>query len=78
MSESKIKAQKYAIKKDDLLGDIVFENPKAAALLAGYGLQCIGCFGAAFETVEVGAKVHGMSDKEIEKMIEEINKKLIK
>jgi len=64
---------KNKIKKENMIGDIVENNPKAVELLAEYGLYCIGCPLGQFETLEEGARVHGMSDKEIEKMIEEIN-----
>lgn len=57
------------------LGDIVEKYPKVAEILADkYQLHCVGCFAAAFETLEQGAKAHGMSKKEIDSLIEEINK----
>ena len=57
------------------LGDIIEKYPKAAEILADkYQLHCVGCFAAAFETLEEGARVHGMSKKEIDKLLEEVNK----
>lgn len=57
------------------LGDIVEKYPKAAEVLADkYQLHCIGCFAAAFETLKEGAEAHGMSEKEIEKLVEDLNK----
>jgi len=41
-----------------------------------YGLHCVGCMAAAGETLEEGAKAHGMKDKEIERMVSEINSNL--
>ena len=38
-----------------------------------YGLHCIGCQMAAFETLEQGAAVHGMTKNEIEEMIKKLN-----
>ncbi len=56
------------------LGDIVENYPKAAEVLADkYQLHCVGCFAAAFETLKQGAKAHGMSDKEIEKLVVDLN-----
>jgi hybrid cluster-associated redox disulfide protein len=34
-----------------------------------YGLHCVGCHVAAFETIEQGAKGHGMSDEVIQSVI---------
>ena len=62
------------ISKDMSLGDVVTKFPKAAPVMLNYGLHCIGCHVAAFETVEQGAKSHGMSDEDIKKMVDEMNK----
>lgn len=64
------------ITKDMLLGSVVAEYPEAAEVMLEYGLHCVGCFANAYDTVEIGAKVHGMSDEEIEKMVEEVNGRL--
>ncbi len=55
------------------LGEFAEKHPNAVSILMNYGLHCIGCHAAAFETIEQGAKSHGMDDKQIEKMINEIN-----
>ena len=61
------------ITKQMTLGDLVMKYPKAAKKLAKYGLHCVGCHVASFETIDQGAKAHGMKDAEIEKMIEDLN-----
>ncbi|MFH1276596.1 MAG: DUF1858 domain-containing protein [Candidatus Woesearchaeota archaeon] len=61
------------ITKDMLIGDAVQENPKAAEVMFEHGLHCVGCCGAAMESIEDGAKGHGMPDEEIEEMLKEIN-----
>lgn len=66
----------YILRKDTLLGEVAIESPKAAELLAEYGLHCISCFANSFDTLEMGAKVHGMDDDEVDDMIAEINKEL--
>lgn len=68
----------YILKKDALLGEVAIESPKAAELLAEYGLHCISCFANSFDTLELGARVHGMDDDEVNDMVEEINKELRK
>lgn len=63
----------YVLTKYDLLGIIVEESPRAAELLAEFGLHCISCFANQSDTLEMGAQVHGMTDEELDDMINEIN-----
>ena len=53
-------------------GELLSEKPEAGRILADRGLHCIGCHIAVTESVEDGARVHGLSDEEIDSMIEEI------
>lgn len=66
------------IKKDMALGELVSKYPQAARVMLEHGLHCIGCHMAAMETIEEGAKSHGMSAEEIDKMIKEMNKIILK
>lgn len=66
------------IKKENIIYDVIMDFPKAAEIMLIYGLHCVGCSANQFETIEVGAKVHGMSDEEIKKMVREINAELKK
>jgi hypothetical protein len=68
----------YVLTKSDQLINIGNDSPRAAQLLTEYGLHCLNCFLREYETLEMGAKVHGMSDEEIQTMIDEINKQLKK
>lgn len=63
------------ITKDMSLFEVVKQNPKAVDILTKHGMHCIGCQMAMFETLEQGCKAHGMSDKDINRIIEELNKK---
>ncbi|MBI5347630.1 MAG: DUF1858 domain-containing protein [Candidatus Aenigmarchaeota archaeon] len=60
------------------LGEVVSKYPSAAVIMLKYGLHCAGCGAAAFETIEEGAKAHEMNEKTIEKMLDEMNKKIKK
>lgn len=40
--------------------EVLSSYPEAAAVFARYGLACPGCCAATFDTVEWGAKVHGV------------------
>ncbi len=62
------------VTKDMVLGDIVERFPQAAFVMSQFGLHCVGCHANVFDTVEAGAKVHGMSDSEIAEMLAEVNK----
>ena len=62
------------ITKDLTLGEVVSKYPKAVEPMLKRGMHCVGCHVAAFETVEQGAKAHGMNEKEIKEMLKEMNK----
>jgi hybrid cluster-associated redox disulfide protein len=60
------------ITKTMTFGELLSEYPQAGRVLAGRGLHCIGCHIAVSESVEDGARVHGLSEADIDAMIEEI------
>lgn len=72
------KSSSYVLTKDTILSKIVSESPRTAELLSEYGLHCVNCFASTFDTLETGAQVHGMSNDEMEQMIDEINVQLSK
>ena len=61
------------ITKDMKIADIVEKCPDSAQVMMEHGLHCIGCHVSAVETLEQGAKGHGMSDEDIDSMVEKIN-----
>ena len=63
----------YALAKDTLISEISQKCPRAIELLTEYGLSCANCFLNQFDTIESGARLHGMSDAEIATMVSEIN-----
>ena len=68
---------KAKITKDILILDLIEQNPALAEVLTEvYGLHCIGCMAASMETLEEGALTHGMTEDQINKMVEELNKKI--
>ena len=59
---------------DILIGDLVEKYPDLASILMeDYGFHCVGCMGSAYETLEEGATVHGMTADDIEVMVENLN-----
>jgi hybrid cluster-associated redox disulfide protein len=70
------KITKDKINKDMTLGEVVEKYPKAVDVMMKNGLHCIGCHVAFFETVEGGAKSHGLNDTQLKKMLKEMNEAL--
>ena len=64
---------KALITKDMNLADVLFKYPETAEVFTDYGLHCVGCFAASFDTIEMGAKIHQLTDDEIKEMIERVN-----
>ena len=62
-----------AINKNMMIEEAIGINPKVADILMAKGVHCIGCGGLSFETLEMGLKAHGMPNKEIDKLIKNIN-----
>jgi len=65
--------EQQLVNKDMLIADIVEKYPQVAIILTGYGLHCVGCGAAGFETIESGAKGHGMDDEMVDMMIRDAN-----
>lgn len=60
------------ITKDMTFAELIVENRLAAQKLAERGLFCGGCPMAQFETIEQGARAHGV---DVDDLIKELNKK---
>lgn len=58
------------------LTELISKHPQAGEVLARHGFHCLGCALAQFETLEQGAKAHGMDDKAIVELVEEIKAKV--
>ena len=60
------------ITKDMLIGDVVKKYPNSVNIMLDYGLECIGCHVATWETLEQGAQGHGI---DVDNLVRELNKK---
>lgn len=56
------------------LGEVIEKYPKSVEVFMKYGLHCIGCSVATWETLEQGAKAHGIDGKKLDSLLEELNK----
>ena len=61
------------INKKMTLGEILNKSPSSAIVMMKYGLHSIGCHVVSWESLENGAKAHGLSSKQIDNMVDEIN-----
>ncbi|WP_081923225.1 hydroxylamine reductase [Clostridium amazonitimonense] len=59
------------ITRETLIGDALKINPKAAEILMGKGLGCIGCPSSQMESLEDAADIHGISIEELVKALNE-------
>lgn len=59
-----------AITKDIGIMELVQKYPQAVAILQQFGMGCIGCAAAHFESVGEGAAAHGI---DVDAMMEAIN-----
>ncbi len=55
------------------LADVIFKWPETAEVFMDYGLHCVGCIAAGFDTIEMGAKAHALPDEEIDEMVARAN-----
>jgi len=58
---------------DEILSRFASKAQKIAQEMASFGLHCVGCGAASYETLEAGAFGHGMSDEEFEKLLKRLN-----
>jgi len=66
--------KKKMITRKTNIGELIEKHPQLAqALVQDYGLDCVGCCAAAFDTLESGAQAHGMSDKKIDEMVKKLD-----
>lgn len=63
------------INKNMNIAEALDKNENMAKIFFEYGVGCIGCMMAHAESIEDGLKGHGLSDEEIDKIVEEINSK---
>ena len=66
-------AKKTKITKKTKFSELMQKHPEAIEVLLSKGMHCIGCPASAMETIEDGAKAHGIKP---EKLVKEINKKI--
>ncbi|MFH0818856.1 MAG: DUF1858 domain-containing protein [Patescibacteria group bacterium] len=68
------------ITKNTTIGELLEKHPEAVEILNKYMGQvgCITCPGRMMETLEMGAMVHGIPEKDFKKMLKELKDRLNK
>lgn len=46
--------------KDMSILDALQADPRAREVFADHGMACIGCMGTTYESIESGARMHGL------------------
>ena len=64
------------ITKEMTFAEVLENHPQVGEVIMDAGLHCLGCSGAAFESIEQGCKMHGFDDEKVKKLVEDMNKKL--
>lgn len=58
------------VSKNTLIIDVLRTHPQARAIFAAHGMGCIGCMGSEAETIENGARMHGIN---VQTLLDELN-----
>ena len=61
------------ITKEMMISEVIEKYPSTIETLLMTGVHCIGCHVSYFETLEQGMKGHGMSNEEVDEVINEMN-----
>lgn len=62
-----------SITKEMNISELVARWPETRMVLSEYNLHCVGCHASSFDTLGAGARVHGMSEDEINQMVDDLN-----
>jgi hybrid cluster-associated redox disulfide protein len=57
--------------KDMSIMEALQADPRARDVFTAYGMGCIGCMGVSMESIEDGAKMHGIDPAAV---VDELNK----
>ncbi|MGE5507417.1 MAG: DUF1858 domain-containing protein [Chitinophagales bacterium] len=64
-----------ALTKETTIIEALQAHPQAREVFVRHGMGCIGCMGAAMESIENGARMHGVDPeavvRDLQKLLEE-------
>lgn len=67
---------KEYVNSDDNIMDAVNRYPEIAKVLGEAGLHCVGCHVSTMESIKQGIQAHGMSEEDLEELMQEVNLKV--
>ncbi len=65
------------VDKDVTIEELVIQFPESVKFLMDKGIKCIACGEPVWGTLEENAKEKGMDDETIEKVVQELNEKIV-
>ena len=68
-----MKKKQIKINKEMVISEVLTRNADLAEVFISYGLHCVGCPISQSETIENGAKAHGLPDTQIDELITRLN-----
>src|SRR3989338_8493593 len=71
--EAKLSMGPKVITADMTNGEVVAEYPSLAEVLTAEGVHCVGCGASYSETIQEGLMGHGLSEQEVEAVVERLN-----
>lgn len=55
----------FALNRDTTILAVLSAYPETRAVFSALGMGCLDCLGAGLETVEIGARMHGLSTERV-------------
>ena len=77
MKQKENKEKEIKITKESNIDEVVTKYPETVEVLLDHGLSCVGCPMSRMESIEEGALGHGMSEDDINNLIERLNEVVI-
>lgn len=64
-----------SIHKNMMISEVIRKFPQTASVFTKHGMECLGCSASKFETIEQGAKTHGIN---VAVLIKDLNQTILK
>lgn len=64
------------ITKQTTIKNLLEKHPEVIEILLDHGIECIGCHASPNESIEDSFSGHGMTNDEIDQIVDEINKEI--
>jgi len=66
---------KFKLNPNLIISDLIEQYPEAGLfLITEYGINCVNCFAAGYDTLKEGAEIHGIVGKDFKDMLAALEK----